>query len=334
MSTSGNEHRFAYLRKLIDHRLEAVVRNHEPRDLMEGSRYVLSAPGKRVRSTLVILSCEAVGGRIKDALDAAVAIEMLHNFTLVHDDVMDNAPSRRGRATVHTKWDVNNAILVGDTILGLAYRALLQSKTNHIRRATRLFTDGFVEVCEGQAFDLEYGQRPNINLRDYYRMISKKTGKLIATAAEVGALMGNGTPKQIAALRTFGRHIGRAFQIQDDLLDVVADEKDLGKQIGGDIAEGKKTFLLVQSLERTRGKDNTILRSLNTRRLGPLSAGGQRVLVEKVTGIYKRCGAIEAADRQIRHETAAGIRTLNLLPPSNARSMLRWMSEMLVQRTY
>jgi geranylgeranyl diphosphate synthase type II len=263
-----------------------------------------------------------------------VAIEMLHNFTLVHDDVMDNAPSRRGRATVHTKWDVNNAILVGDVILGLAYGTLLQSKTNSIKRAVKLFTDGFVEVCEGQAFDLEYERRPNINLRDYYRMIRKKTGKLIVTATELGALLGNGTPKQIAALRTFGRHIGKAFQIQDDLLDVVADEKDLGKKIGGDIIEGKKTFLLVQALERTRGKDNSLLRSLNTRRSKSMSAGGQRGLVEKVTGIYERCGVIEAARRQIRRETAAGIRTLNLLPSSNARSMLRWISEMLVQRMY
>jgi geranylgeranyl diphosphate synthase type II len=334
MSTRHNEHRYAYLRKLIDYRLEAVIRNREPRDLMEGSRFVLKAPGKRVRSTLVILSCEAVGGLVKDALDTAVAIEMLHNFTLVHDDVMDNAPSRRGRATVHTKWDVNNAILVGDVILGLAYATLLQSKTNSIRRAAKLFTDGFVAVCKGQAFDLEYERRPNINLNAYYRMISMKTGKLIATATELGALLGNGTPKQVTVLRTFGRHIGKAFQIQDDLLDVVADEKDLGKKIGGDIIEGKKTFLLVQALERTRGKDNTILRSLNTRRPRPMSAGGQQRLVEKVTGIYDRSGVIEAAHRQIRRETAAGIRALNLLPPSNARSMLRWISEMLVQRMY
>ena len=333
MNTRRIEHRYGYLRKLIDRRLEAVVGSHEPRDLMEGSRYVLHAPGKRIRSSLVILSCEAVGGQVKDALDAAVAIEMLHNFTLVHDDVMDNAPSRRGRTTVHIKWDVNNAILVGDTILGLAYRTLLQSTTNDIRRATRLFTDGVVDVCKGQAFDLEYEQRPHITLREYYRMIGKKTGKLITAATELGALLGNGTPKQIAALRTFGRHVGRAFQIQDDLLDVVADEKDLGKRIGGDICEGKKTFLLVKALESTRGKDNVLLRSLGTRRPGSISAGEQRGVVEEVTGIYVRCGAIEAARRQIRSETAAGIRSLSPLPASNARSTLRWMSEMLVQRT-
>jgi geranylgeranyl diphosphate synthase type II len=319
---------------LIDRRLQAVVRNREPRDLMQGSQYVLGAPGKRVRSTLVILSCEAVGGLVRDALDTAVAIEMLHNFTLVHDDVMDNASSRRGRATVHTKWDLNNAILVGDVILGLAYTTLLQSKTKHITRAVKLFTDGFVEVCKGQAFDLEYEQRANIHLRDYYRMISKKTGRLIAVSTELGALLGNGTTKEIAALRTFGRHIGKAFQIQDDLLDVVANEKDLGKKIGGDIIEGKKTFLLVQALNRTRGKDHTVLRSLNTRRSKPMSGSGQRGLVARVTRIYDRCGAIEAAHREIRRETTAGIRTLNLLPSSNARSMLRWMSEMLVQRMY
>jgi geranylgeranyl diphosphate synthase, type II len=328
------ERRYTYLRRLVDRRLADIVKKREPRNLTDASRYVLRAPGKRIRSTLTILSCEAVGGQMKNAIDAAAAIEMLHNFTLVHDDVMDNAPSRRGRATVHTKWDVNTAILVGDVILGLAYHALLQSKATNIRRAIQLLTDGFIEVSEGQAFDLEYERRANIRLREYYRMISKKTGKLIAVSAELGALLGNGTPKQIAALRTFGRHIGKAFQIQDDLLDVVADERDLGKKIGGDILEGKKTFLLVHALEHTRGNDNTFLRSLNKKRPRPMSAGEQQGLVEEVTRIYKRCGAIEAAHGQIRRATNAGIRTLDLLPSSNARSMLRWMSEMLVQRAY
>lgn len=334
MSTARFRHRYAYLRRLIDTRLASSVRNSEPRDLMQGSLFVLTAPGKRVRSILMILSCEAVGGQLKQAIDAAVAMEMLHNFTLVHDDVMDNAPTRRGRATVHTKWGLNNAILVGDVILGLAYRTFLKSRTNNIRPAIEIFTDAFIEVCEGQAFDLEYEDRRSISLHEYTRMIGKKTGKLISSATELGAVLGNGTPKQIAALRTFGRHIGRAFQIQDDLLDVVANAHELGKKIGGDIIEGKKTFLLVQALRRSRGAEKARLRELMTRGSRPVASRAQRQLVKEVTSIYERSGAIEAAQTQIRRETVAGIRALRSLAPSDPRSMLEWISEMLVRRTY
>ncbi|HCV43505.1 MAG TPA: polyprenyl synthetase family protein [Bacteroidetes bacterium] len=334
MTTEQFNRRYLYLRRLIDARLVSGLKNSEPRDLMQGSRYVLAAPGKRVRPILMILSCEAVGGRVKDAIDAAVAIEMLHNFTLVHDDVMDNAPSRRGRATVHTKWNLNNAILVGDVILGLAYRTFLKSKTNNIRRATEIFTESFIEVCEGQAFDLEYEHRPNISPREYSRMISKKTGKLIASATELGAILGNATPKQTEALRSFGRHVGRAFQIQDDLLDVVANEKDLGKKIGGDIVEGKTTFLLVHALRRSRGAEKARLRKLTTRRATPVAFRHQRQLVKEVTSIYERSGAIEAARTQIRQETVAGVSALDALAPSNSRAMLEWVSAMLVRRTY
>jgi geranylgeranyl diphosphate synthase type II len=334
MKVARFERRYAHLQRLINTKLASFVTQGGPKDLTAGSRYVLTATGKRVRSTLVLLSCEAVGGRTKDALHAAAAIEMMHNFTLVHDDVMDNATSRRGRATVHTKWNVNNAILVGDVILGLAYRSLLKSRTKVIHRAAQLLTDGFIDVCKGQAFDLEYERRTDITLQEYYRMIRKKTGALIATATELGAVLGNGTPKQARSLRTFGARIGRAFQIQDDLLDVIADERDFGKKIGADIVDGKKTFLLVQALKRTHGKDRAFLRTLMKARAKPAGTRGRHTLVEKVTAIYRACGTIEAARKQIKIETDAGIRALQSLPSSDAREMLQWFSEKLVQRTF
>ncbi len=163
MTTSSFERRHTYLRRLIDRKLAGLARPGEPRDLRDGLRYVLTTEGKRIRSVLVILSCEAVGGRAEEALDAAAALEMLHNFTLVHDDVMDNAPSRRGRATVHTRWNVNTAILVGDVLLGMGYRTLLRSKPEVIRKIVPLFTDGFMEVCEGQAVDVGYEQDADIS---------------------------------------------------------------------------------------------------------------------------------------------------------------------------
>lgn len=332
MSDARFQRRYDSMRELIDQRLRLVVPHNMPRDLSEGSLYVLTAPGKRVRSTLLLLSCQAVGGSIKDALGAATAIEMLHNFTLVHDDVMDNAPSRRGRATVHIKWNLSNAILVGDVILGLAYRSLLRSTRDSTREVAQLLTEGFIGVCEGQALDVEYEHRTKISLEDYFRMISGKTGKLISVAVELGAVIGNGTSSQVRTLRKFGAHIGRAFQIQDDLLDVIGDEKHFGKAVGGDIVERKKSFLLLKALELARRHDRALLRTL-MRKDAPASRGG-RQLVRDVTAIYKRSGAIEAARREIRNETTAGLRALHLLPASGARMMLQWFSEKLVQRTF
>jgi|WetSurMetagenome_2_1015567.scaffolds.fasta_scaffold243811_2 geranylgeranyl diphosphate synthase, type II len=334
MTTARFEHRRTTLRRQVEKRLAAIIHDSEPRDLTDATRYVLSAPGKRVRAMLVLLSCEAVGGKLSAALDAATAIEMLHNFTLVHDDVMDNAPSRRGRPTVHTKWDVNNAILVGDVILGLAYAALLKSGNRNISRAMKIFTDAYVEVCVGQAFDMEFERRQRITPREYFRMISSKTGELIAASAELGAVLGNGTPAQTAALRKFGAHIGRAFQIQDDLLDVVAQEKELGKRIGGDILSRKKTFLLVHAYKRTRGQSARRLKALMAAPPRPMSPGKEQQMVREVTAIYKASGVLDAARREIVRETAAGMRALRTLRPGTARAMLEWMSAMLVQRTY
>lgn len=332
MSDAVFQRRYKSLKQIVDRGLASVTPRNMPRDLYEGSQYVLTAPGKRVRSTLLLLCCEAAGGSVSEAIDAALAIEMLHSFTLVHDDVMDNAPSRRGRTTVHMKWDVNNAILVGDVILGLAYRTLLKSSRKNAQHIARLLTEGFVAVCEGQSLDVEYGRRRRIKEEDYFRMIDHKTGKMIATATELGAVIGNGSSSHVRSLTKFGTHIGRAFQIQDDLLDVIGDETELGKSVGGDILERKKTFLLLKALELARGDDRELLGTLMTEAApGPKR---RKQLVRKVTAMYKRSGAVAAARHQISIETDAGLRALRSLPASEARSMLQWFSGKLVQRTF
>lgn len=332
MTATRFQQRYERLRALIDRGLRSATAANGPRDLAEGSRYVLTAPGKRVRSILLLLCSEAVGGSMKDALGAAIAIEMLHNFTLVHDDVMDHAPSRRGRATVHVKWNLSNAILVGDVILGLAYRSLLTSTHGNAKRIAQLFTDGFIAVCKGQALDVEYEHRTGIDLKDYRRMIDHKTARLLATACELGAVIGKGSSSQVNALRKFGIHVGRAFQIQDDLLDVIGDEKNLGKAVGGDIVERKKTFLLLNALEHTRGRDRALLRKYMSE--SGTGSGRSHRLVKDVTDIYRRSGAIDSARDQIRKETAAGLQELGILPGSEARAMLQWFSGKLVQRTF
>ncbi len=315
-------------KSFVDSFLQQFVRESKPRSLYQPIRYVFSGGGKRIRPILVLLSCEAVGGKREDALHASAAVEMLHNFTLVHDDIMDNANSRRGRATVHTKWDQNVAILVGDELLALAFRALLQTQSPRTHEITKVFTEGVVEVCEGQGYDKEFEVQTNVSVEEYLLMIQKKTATLVAVSTELGALIGNASEPQRRALREYGLRVGSAFQIQDDLLDIVADEKKFGKAIGSDLQEGKKTYLLLEALRRAKGKDKKLLLSLT--RNGSVS---RRKLTE-FQRIYRETGAIDSAQRQIENDIAMAKDDLNQLPPTAARDMFFWFTDMLLHRTF
>ncbi len=335
MSKSVFEARYRELKRGVDRRLTGLAEKSGPKDLTEGLRYVLTGGGKRVRSTLLLLSCEAVGGRVDDALDAGAAVEMMHNFTLVHDDIMDNALSRRGKPTVHTKWDVNNALLVGDVLLGMAYAALLRTRTSEIHALAKVFTNGFLEVCEGQALDLEFGRRKRVLVSDYFVMIEKKTARLISMACEIGAMIGDAKERQQRALRQFGHHLGRAFQVQDDLLDVVAEPGRFGKTVGGDILEGKKTFLLIKAAESVKGKDRNVIQKIMHLNHPPVrwTAARRREWVSQITDIYTRSGVIESAQDQIARETKKATAALGVLPGNKATEMLHWFSGMLLKRT-
>lgn len=326
-----HERRYSALKARIDRRLQQLVRERTPKDVNEACRYVLHARGKRIRAALVLLSCEAAGGNARDALDASVAVEIMHNFTLVHDDIMDNAASRRGRPTVHTKWNVNNALLAGDVLLGVAYKEILNTRTHLLREILQVFTKGLLDVCEGQALDLEFETRTDVTLTEYFEMIEKKTGRLLSTSTTLGGLIGEGTPRHVEALRKFGHYLGRAFQLQDDLLDVVASEKDFGKTIGGDIIEGKKTFLLLKALESARGNQRTILMNvINRKRTGKPRTTTEEV--RRVTEIYESTGAIAAARARVRQDTTRAVKALETLPDSRGRASLLWLSHMLLDR--
>ena len=320
--------RYLALKREIDIRLESVIDRQKPESLYAPAHYLLQSSGKRIRPILVLLACEAVGGNVSDAYDAGVAVEILHNFTLVHDDIMDNAPSRRGRTTVHTKWDTNTAILVGDELIGVAYKTILGTGTGDIREIMRVFTDGMIEVCEGQSYDKEYEQRASVSADEYLMMISKKTGRLVSMSAEIGALIGNASEPQRTALHRYASLIGRAFQVQDDLLDVIADENEFGKMIGGDILEGKKTFLLVHAVTRARNGELELLQAVAERRC----TSPEHVL--NVRRVYEDLGVIDLARDQIRRDTDAALDQLRSVPDSPARSMLQWFAEMLLRRNY
>ncbi len=331
MTPAAFERRYAAIRRRLDAGLRAAVKQGAPRELTDGCRYVLAAGGKRLRAAVLLLSCEAVGGSSRQALDAGMAVETMHNFTLVHDDIMDNAATRRGRPTVHTRWDVNNALLVGDVLLGVSYRMLLKTAGREPRRLAGLLTRGLLDVCEGQALDLEFAHRSDVTVNEYFRMIEKKTGRLFETAAELGAVIGGGSPREVNALRTFGRHLGRAFQLQDDLLDVMADGRTFGKSIGGDIVERKRTFLLLRAAERARGEDAAFLRRMLDPERHDLP-GSREELVARVKQIYRRYGVLDEAQALIRKSTALSIRSLARLRTNTATEMLRWLSGALMTR--
>lgn len=336
MTPDPHAARYDRLRRRVDRHLASLARDGAPRTLREACTYVLSGGGKRLRAVLVLLASEAVGGSAARALPTAAAVEIMHNFTLVHDDIMDHADTRRGRPTVHVRWDLNTALLAGDTLLAVAYRNLLQTAEADHTALARLFTRSVIGVCEGQALDIEYERRNDVTVNEYFGMIEQKTGLLIAAAAELGAVCGGGSPARRRALQRFGHHLGRAFQLQDDLLDVIGDPKQFGKTIGGDILEGKRTFLLLRARERTHGRDRAVLdRVMRRKTTGPSrqgSAAQRHRLVATVRAIYETSGVIEETRREVQRNTDRALHALTRLPASRARAMLAWLAGTLVNR--
>jgi geranylgeranyl diphosphate synthase type II len=322
------EQRYERHKAAVERYLRNFISERKPHTLYNPAKYVLVAGGKRIRPVITLLACEVVGGEANDALHAGAGIEILHNFSLVHDDIMDHAKTRRGRLTVHKKWDQNVALLAGDALLALAYRALLRTKAQRIQEICKVFTEGVVTVCEGQALDKEFETRHRVHVNEYLSMIEKKTGKLVSVAAQVGALIGNATPAEQEALRWYGEYVGRAFQLQDDLLDVIADEKEFGKTIGSDLVEGKKTFLLLEALRRARGKQKKILQRIFTK------GGVPRKQVATYRRIYEETGAIDSAKKRIESDIIEARNQLSTLRTSPARESLQWLTDKLLNRTY
>jgi geranylgeranyl pyrophosphate synthase len=225
-----------------------------PQNLREPIQYFFDQPSKKIRPLLSIFCCEAVGGNKEDAIPAATAIELFHDFTLIHDDIMDQDEMRRGKLTIHMKWDSGTAILVGDALIGLSFQQLLKSPPKYLDQVVKIFSEALVKVCEGQALDKSFETAPYVNLENYLDMIAKKTAWLFKVSCEIGAILGDGDSKQVEQLSQFGYNLGLAFQIQDDLLDFVADETKLGKKIGSDFKMDKKTYITLKYQEMLENK--------------------------------------------------------------------------------
>lgn len=313
-------------RIIIEQRIENAFAKRKPRSLYEPSAYLLSNGGKRLRPLLVLLSAKAVGAKFSQAYNAAIAVELLHNFTLVHDDIMDNADKRRGKSTLHKKYDVNTAIIAGDSLLSIAYEYLLKDCNGNAKNILASFTKGLIEVCEGQSLDKEFETRNNVSMNEYLEMIRKKTAAMAEMCCAIGAQIGKGTKAEINALQTYGRDIGIAFQIQDDLLDITADESKFGKVVGGDLIEGKKTFLFIKAFERARGEDKKALFEMI------LNKGIKKHQVEQYKGIYSRLGILEEAKKSIYHYSDVALNSLKKLRHDEDREIFKWIAYSLIER--
>jgi geranylgeranyl diphosphate synthase type II len=313
-------------RKKINKILSDALKNRKPESLYEPGSYILNSGGKRLRPLLVLLSAKAVGGKFKDAYNAAAAVEMLHNFTLVHDDIMDNADKRRGRLTLHKKYDHNTAILTGDSLLSIAYEYLAKDCDGNAKEVFNAFTQGLIEVCEGQSLDTDFEHRKIVTLLEYIIMIKKKTAAMAEMCCKIGALLGGGTKNMVNAISKYGLNLGIAFQIQDDLLDISADEIKFGKTIGGDLVEGKKTFLFLLALEKSKGEDREKLLNVIKRK------GIRRNQVKSYKLIYEKLGVLEDARSEIKKYTLKALQSINVLEIEN-KKIFRWLADSLIHRT-
>jgi len=271
------------LQRTIDEAFASAGFSHDPPELYEPIEYALRNSGKRLRPLLVLMGCDLFGGDIREALHPAMAMEIFHNFTLLHDDIMDRAPLRRGRETVHKKYDINTAILAGDTMFVLAYEYIAKTNLTILPKILELFNNTARMVCEGQQYDMNFETAVQVTHDGYINMIRLKTAVLLACSLKTGAIIAGASPEETEKIYRFGENLGLAFQLQDDWLDVFGNVSKFGKEIGGDIITGKKTFLFLKAFELAR--EDTLIRL--TRNFFDKEIPGPEK-VARVTEIYRQ----------------------------------------------
>lgn len=311
----------------IDENLSIIV----PEDLSDASKYLTKAGGKMLRPSLTLITSEAVGGSKSSTVQTAAAIELIHTFSLIHDDIMDKDDMRRGKPSVHKVWGEPLAILAGDTLFSKAFEMIITSKGENlnfeqINKTLATVADSCVKICEGQASDMSFEGDFTVKEDAYLDMIFKKTGALIATATKSGAIMGGADQEVIDAMYDYGRLIGLAFQIQDDYLDVVSDEESLGKPIGSDIAEGKMTLMVVKALDEADDADSErlieILKNTNS----------TQDEVDEAINIFKKYGTIQYVHDVAQLNVNKAKEILKILPDSEAKTSLSLIADFVLNR--
>lgn len=315
------------LLSLFERHIAQMPTPEEPRLLYAPIKYGLEVGGKRIRPILLMLSYNVYAEDIERALTPAMAVEIFHNFTLLHDDIMDNAAVRRGRPSVPAKWGENVAILSGDAMLILAYNHLQRTNTDQLAKIFETFNKMAAEVCEGQQFDMDFETQQKVSVVDYMRMIELKTAALLAGSASIGAMLGGASEHDCRSLYNFALEVGLAFQLQDDLLDSFGDER-LGKKIGGDILEGKKTILMIEAFSRANEDQRKALRTTHLRK--DLSDAEK---ISIIKALYEELGVPERVERQIAQKFQKALAILDTLEVSQERTVeLRRYAENLVGR--
>lgn len=307
-------------RSLLDKALLEWTPPGSPANLYEPVRYILSLGGKRLRPVMVLLAADMAGGRPEDALGPALAIEWFHNFSLLHDDIMDQAALRRGKPTVHMRYSANAAILSGDVMLVDAFRFLSQVPGELLPELMDHFSQTAVEVCQGQQLDMDFEKRMDVSTDEYLEMIRLKTAVLLGCSLFIGARVGGASVAHARSLYEFGEHLGLAFQLRDDLLDTYGDPEKFGKTVGGDILQDKKTYLFIHALQNAVAEDQAIIHhwvgnqsdaSLESPADAAHPVGHNKAKVIAIRAVYDRCKAKEAAEHAIQQHHQAALRSLS-----------------------
>ncbi|WP_224487830.1 polyprenyl synthetase family protein [Robertkochia flava] len=316
-------------REIFLRHLESRIDLKEPVNLYEPMRYILGLGGKRLRPTLTLVTADLFGGNHQEALDAALAVEIFHNFSLVHDDIMDDAPLRRGKQTVHEKWDINTGILSGDAMLILAYQLFENYEPETFSALARLFSKTAIEVCEGQQYDVDFENRDDVSIEEYLKMITYKTAVLLGASLKMGAIIAGAKEEEARSIYDFGIHLGIAFQIMDDYLDAFGDQETFGKQVGGDIIENKKTYLYLKTLENLSKDDATQLEHLYS--INPEDPTDK---VHSVKELMVSSGAAELTQQAIASYTNKALEILSTLgQDEEKKAILKGFAHSLMKRT-
>lgn len=316
--------------KMVNEFLDHLSYDRKPESLYEPIKYVLSMGGKRIRPTLMLLAYNLYKENPEDILMNACALETYHNYTLLHDDLMDNADMRRGHLTVHKKWNDNTAILSGDSMLVLAFQRMMQCDTKHLKDILDLFTVTALEIGEGQQYDMEFETRNDVKEEEYIEMIRLKTSVLLACALKIGAILADASADDADNLYKFGEQIGLAFQLQDDYLDVYGDSKVFGKEIGGDIASNKKTYMLINAFN----KANDAQRKELTRWVSARDFD-RNEKVDAVTRLYNEIGIDQLAQDKIAYYFAQSKKFLDAVNvPEEKKEELRKYAQKMMKRQY
>ncbi|MEE1897559.1 polyprenyl synthetase family protein [Flavobacterium rakeshii] len=318
----------SHYQQVISDYFNALSVVKDPVNLYEPAAYILSLGGKRMRPVLTLMAAEIFNTDCKEALPAAVAVEIFHNFSLVHDDIMDDAPLRRGKETVHEKWNTNTAILSGDAMLIMAYRYFEAYEPETFRDLAKLFSKTALEVCEGQQWDVDFEERNDVTVPEYLKMIEYKTAVLVGAAMKMGAIVAKTSQENADLIYDFGRNLGIAFQLQDDYLDAFGDPETFGKQVGGDIIENKKTYLYLMALHHGDDAGKEQLKELFC--LQPENSDEK---VEIVKNIFTTSGADVQTKKAIEEYTLKAFDMLEKLDIDDSKkAMLRAFGENLMQR--